>query len=228
MAKILVADDDGHIRDVIRFALERAGHDVREAKDGAEAESLLHEESFDLALLDIMMPEKNGFDLVRDYRKDNDLPVIFVSSRDDELDMVLGLELGGDDYIAKPFRPRELVARVGAVLRRVLPVSSPAEASLSFAGIRLDLGEHRAFVHEQEVVLTVTEFAMLKVLVERKGRVVRRSDMVESAYGDAYALSERTVDSHIRRLRKKIAEVDSGIIETVYGVGYRLLAESDK
>jgi two-component system OmpR family response regulator len=225
MAEILVVDDDGHIREVVRFALERAGHKVGEAADGRAALQAVSQRSPDLIVLDIVMPEADGLATCRELRKHSRVPIIFLSSRDEELDRVLGLELGGDDYISKPFSPRELVARVAAVLRRLQPDASStlSEAKpLASGALRLDLVKHRCHVHERELVLTVTEFELLRVLLAAPGRVFERAQLISLAYGDDHHVTERTVDSHVRRLRKKLADLGADPIETVYGVGYRL------
>ncbi len=225
MAQILVVDDDGHIREVVRFALEQAGHTVREAADGKAAWQAFEARPCDLVVLDIVMPEEDGLEVCRRIRGHSQVPVIFLSSRDDELDRVLGLELGADDYLTKPFSPRELVARVKAVLRR--SQANPAETTegpqrLRHGALDMDLGRHRCVWGEQEVVLTVTEFALLQSLVQRPGMVFTRDQLVDRAYGQGHVITERTVDSHVRRIRKKFAALDADPIETVYGLGYRL------
>jgi two-component system, OmpR family, response regulator len=229
MAEILVVDDDGHIREVVRFALTQAGHHVREAADGRAALRAVGERAPDLVVLDIVMPEADGLAICREIRKRSRLPIIFLSSRDEELDRVLGLELGGDDYISKPFSPRELVARVAAVLRRTSgPDAADGAASkvLTCGDLSLDLERHRCHIRAQELVLTVTEFELLRVLLEAPGRALSRSQLIAAAYGGDHHVTERTVDSHVRRLRKKLADAGVDPIETVYGVGYRL-QESD-
>jgi len=223
MPDILVVDDDAHLREVVRFALEKAGHQVREARDGAAALRAVDERAPDLIVLDIVMPEQDGLSVCRELRTRSRLPIIFVSSRDEELDRVLGLELGGDDYIGKPFSPRELVARVAAVLRRAQGASPGEQADVLVHGsLQLDPTRHRCTCAGQELVLTVTEFALLAALLAAPGRVLARAQLVERAYGAAHYITDRTVDSHIRRLRKKLADAGVDPIETVYGVGYRL------
>jgi two-component system OmpR family response regulator len=221
MASILVVDDDGHIRQVVRYALERAGHTVREAKDGAEALREVERDPPELLVLDILMPEDDGLEVCKQLRKKARLPIIFLSSRDDELDRVIGLELGADDYVTKPFSPRELVARVAAVLRRALP-SDGQEKLLAHGALVMDGTRHRCTCHGTEVTLTVVEFALLETLLSAPGRVFERAQIVSQAYGHGHYITERTVDSHIRRVRKKLAEAGADPIETVYGVGYRL------
>jgi two-component system OmpR family response regulator len=222
-AHVLVVDDDGHIREVMRFALEKAGYRVTEAPDGTRAFELITKQQFDLVVLDIVMPEDDGLTLCRKIRAQSRLPIIFVSSRDDELDRVLGLELGADDYLTKPFSPRELAARVGAVLRRTQPPPEPVtpRAALVRGPVVLDVVRHTCEVNGRELSLTVTEFELLRALLESPGRVLSRTQLVELAYGSGHYISDRTVDSHVRRLRAKLAEAAS-LIETVYGVGYRL------
>jgi two-component system OmpR family response regulator len=223
-AHVLVVDDDGHIREVMRFALEKAGYRVSEAPDGSRAFELLKQGAFDLVVLDIVMPEDDGLTLCRKIRStESRLPIIFVSSRDEELDRVLGLELGADDYLTKPFSPRELAARVAAVLRRTQSGAAPpaARPPLVRGPVQLDVTGHTCHVNGRQLSLTVTEFELLRALLESPGRVLSRAQLVELAYGPGHFISDRTVDSHMRRLRAKLAE-GAALIETVYGVGYRL------
>lgn len=228
MAEILVVDDDGHIREVVRFALERAGHNVREAGNGRVALRAVSERMPDLIVLDIVMPEEDGLATCREIRRHSRVPIIFVSSRDDELDTVLGLELGGDDYVSKPFSPRELVARVSAVLRRTAAAPEHAETGVVRVGsLQLDLERHRCELNGRELVLTVTEFELLRALMSAPGRVLSRTQLIERAYDGDHHVTERTVDSHVRRLRKKLADAGADPIETVYGVGYRLRESGD-
>ncbi len=227
MSCILVADDDGHIREVIRFTLQQAGHQVVEARDGQEAYRRVAAGGIDLCILDILMPEADGLDTCRRIRAHSRIPIIFVSSRDEELDRVLGLELGADDYLVKPFSPRELSARVKAVLRRLQPEppasGPPAPSELLRRGpLEMDLGRHRCSWAGKEVILTVTEFALLQSLLATPGRVYSRGELVDRAYGHGHVITERTVDSHVRRIRQKLAALAADPIETVYGLGYRL------
>ena len=224
MAKILVADDDGHIREIVRFALEQAGHAVVEAADGNAALAAFAN-SIDLVILDILMPELDGLEVCRRLRTHSRVPIIFLSSRDEELDRVLGLELGADDYVTKPFSPRELVARVRAVLRRLQDAPAPEPSIRTYGAINMDLGRHRCSFHGQEIVLTVTEFALLVTLLVAPGQVFARDELVARAYGDGHVITERTVDSHIRRIRQKLDAIAPSPIETVYGLGYRLREE---
>jgi len=221
-AHILVVDDDPHIREVMRFALTKAGYRVSEAADGSAAYALIQAEPPALVVLDIVMPEDDGLALCRKIRAESRLPIIFVSSRDEELDRVLGLELGADDYLTKPFSPRELAARVAAVLRRTEPRMASGEGEVLVRGpVRLDVTRHRCQVGDRELGLTVTEFELLRALLSAPGRVLSRAQLVELAYGPGHFISDRTVDSHVRRLRAKLGEAAT-LVETVYGVGYRL------
>lgn len=223
VAKILIADDDGHIREVVRFALAQAGHEVREAKDGAQALMLATENDYDVIVLDVVMPEADGLEVCRKLRAHKTTPIVFLSSKDEELDRVLGLELGADDYLTKPFSPRELVARVKAVLRRTTqPVVSTPDAELRRGPLSLDKARHACSWNGTAVVLTVTEFALLWTLAKTPGRVFSRQELVDRAYGDDHVITERTVDSHIRRVRQKIDKLGGAPIETIYGLGYRL------
>lgn len=230
MARILIVDDDGHIREVVRFAVEQAGHTGLEARDGEEAWRLFQAGGIDLVLLDVLMPEADGLEVCRRIRATSRVPIIFVSSRDDVLDRVVGLELGGDDYMAKPFSPRELLARIKAVLRRQeggAVAGSEAPRQRAHGVLCIDLDRHRCTFRDREVVLTVTEFALLEALLAAPGRVLSRGDLVDRAYGDGHAITDRTVDSHLRRVRSKLAAAGGtgDLIETVYGVGYRLCEE---
>lgn len=224
MTRILVVDDDPHLREVLRYALVREGHVVREAVHGADALRLLAMEAADLIILDVVMPELDGIETCRAIRRTSNTPIVFLSSRDEELDRVLGLEMGGDDYLTKPFSTRELVARVKAVLRRGRPEVREADepAILKAGRIRMDPAEHRVTVDEREIVLTVTEFSLLRVLMARPGRVYTRDELTDRAYGEGHHVSERTLDSHIRRVRQKFRDEGLDPVETVHGLGYRL------
>lgn len=222
MANILVVDDDGHIREVVRFALEQAGHEVNEAADGEAALATFAAEPADLVVLDIVMPGEDGLTVCKTIRKDSEVPIIFLSSRDEELDRILGLELGADDYMTKPFSPRELVARVKVILRRVEKTEPEASEVVEQGPLRMDVGRHKCTWDQQEITLTVTEFALLHCLASGPGKVFSREELVSKAYGHGHFITDRTVDSHIRRIRKKLGTLEADPIETVYGLGYRL------
>ncbi len=224
---ILVVDDDPHLREVVCFALEQAGFRVEQAENGREGLARVQRAVPALIVLDIMMPEMDGLELCREVRRAHEVPIVFLSSRDDEVDRILGLELGGDDYIAKPFSPRELVARIKAVLRRARPrvavPASPSAASqvLQRGPLRMELELWRARWNGHEVVLTVTEFELLAALLRAPGKVFTRDELMTRVYEDA-VVSDRTIDSHVRRIRQKFAAVGGDVVQTVHGLGYRL------
>ena len=226
MPKVLVVDDDPHIRNVIRFALARDGFEVAEACDGAAALAAVAQARPDLVVLDVAMPELDGTEVCRRLRRTTDLPVIFLSSRGEELDRILGLELGADDYVTKPFSPRELVARVRAVLRRhqgpaQRPEPPPAAAAITRGRLRLDPARFEADWAGRPLGLTVTEFAILRAMAAHPGRVFGREALMDLAYPDRRVVSDRTIDSHVRHLRAKLAAAGGEPIETVHGLGYR-------
>ncbi|MBZ4421846.1 response regulator transcription factor [Myxococcus sp. RHSTA-1-4] len=225
---VLVVDDDPHLREIVRFALEQGGFRVEEAADGRAALEKVERSVPALIVLDIMMPELDGLGVCREVRRKHELPIVFLSSRDDEVDRILGLELGGDDYLTKPFSPRELVARVKAVLRRARPSPAPspepgpATSRMQARGpLRMDSERWRAWWGEHEVVLTVTEFQLLATLLRVPGKVFTRDELMTRVYDDV-VVSDRTIDSHIRRVRQKFAAAGGEVIETVHGLGYRL------
>jgi len=221
---ILVADDDAHIREVISFALEKAGMKVTLASDGRDALNRFSA-AIDLIVLDINMPELDGLDVCRELRKSSDIPILFLSSRDDEIDRILGLEIGGDDYVTKPFSPRELVARINVILKRRVIASRPMPTSqqLEYGKLRLSLEQHTVSWDGVMVNLTATEFAMLLLLANQPTRVFNRDSIMAKAYENHVYVSDRTIDSHIRHIRQKFTEAGCpGIIETVHGVGYKL------
>jgi len=222
VAHVLVVDDDSHIREVVRFALEKAGYRVDEAADGAAALTAFDARPYDAVILDIIMPEQDGIEVCRRLRESSEVPILFLSSRDEEIDRVLGLEIGADDYVTKPFSPRELVARIKALLRRTRPRKEPATERLERGELSMDTERHQCFWGTTEIVLTVTEFALLRTLLRTPGKVFTRDELVDRAYGHGHVITERTVDSHIRRIRKKLKELGADPIETVYGMGYKL------
>jgi two-component system OmpR family response regulator len=226
---ILLVDDDPKLREVVGYALGREGYAVCEARHGGDALALLANRRFDLLVVDVSMPEVDGFEFVRRLRSaDRETPVLFLSARSDEIDRILGLELGGDDYVTKPFSTRELVTRVKVILRRITRGASPelAEASeLRVGELRLSPETHRSWWREHEIVLTATEFRLLETLMGRPGRVYSREELSELAYPDSRHVSGRTLDSHIRRVRAKFRDHGVDPVETVHGVGYRLREE---
>lgn len=222
--RVLIVDDDPRLREVVRYALSREGYDVTEARDGAEALQLFERARPDLVVLDVVMPEMDGIEVCRRLRQSSRVPIVFLSSRGDEVDKVLGLELGGDDYVTKPFSPRELVSRVKAVLRRVEPTHEEADDGdvLVVGAIRLDPAEVRVTAAGAELKLTATEFRLLQVLMARPGRVYSRDELMDRGYDGSHFVSGRTLDSHIRRIRQKFRDADLDPIETVHGMGFRM------
>lgn len=223
MASLLVIDDDAHLREVARFALVRAGHTVELAANGLIAQERLARGGIELVVLDVLMPELDGFALCRRLRASSpSLPIIFLSSRGEEADRVLGLDLGADDYLAKPFSPRELVARVAAVLRRVHADTVPAgRPVLALGPVEIDRDRHELRVAGAPLAATATELRLLATLVSHRGRVLSRGQLIAAVYGGDHHVSERTVDTHVRNLRAKLAAAEADVIETVHGVGYR-------
>lgn len=228
--RILVVDDDKQIVRLIQAYLEQAGYQVLTAGDGELALQIIRRDRPDLVVLDLMLPDKDGWEVTRRVRRDEHLahlPIIMLTARVEDTDKIVGLEVGADDYITKPFNPREVVARVRAVLRRTTggPIQSQV---LQVAGLRMDLERHQVTFNGEGIELTPTEFDLLKLLLEQPGRAFTRLELIEKGLGYSYAGLERTVDSHIKNLRRKIG-VDSSqstYIETVYGVGYRLRGEA--
>jgi two-component system OmpR family response regulator len=223
MARILVVDDDPAIREVVGFALGRAGFETVEAADGKAALERFVASPPDLVVLDVLMPGLDGIEVCRELRRQGTVPILFLSSKDDEVDRIVGLEIGGDDYLVKPFSPRELVARVRALLRRAASPPPPATGTMLRHGrLTLDLEQVRAAWDGQEVALTATEFGVLRTLMARAGKVYTRDNLMDGAYGVDKVVSDRTIDSHVRRLRAKFAAIGAEPVETLHGFGYKL------
>ncbi len=228
MKTILVVDDEPKIAELARDYLEHAGFAVRTAGDGETALGLVRRERPDLVVLDLGLPGLDGLDVTRSIRRDTNLPIIMLTARDDELDKLVGLELGADDYLTKPFSPRELVARVRAVLRRVEAAAEPGGAEIVRAGeLTLDLPRMRVDLAGRAIDLTPTEFALLAALARQPGRIFTRSQLLDAVHGVAFESYERAVDTHIKNLRRKLEPDPRRPVHilTVYGVGYRLADE---
>jgi len=228
MANIALVDDDKNILASVTMLLEQEGYHVRAFADGASALTALTATPPDLAILDIKMPRMDGLELLRRLRQSADLPVIFLTSKDEEIDELMGLNAGADDYIRKPFSQRLLLERVRAVLRRADPHRSGAagegkKEALVRGKLALDPQRHECTWDNKPVRLTVTEFLILQALAQRPGFVKSRDSLMDAAYDDQVYVDDRTIDSHIKRLRKKFKVVDDDfeMIETLYGVGYR-------
>lgn len=223
---IALVDDDRNILTSVSMALEAEGFKTRTYTDGAEALRGLTTQPADLAVLDIKMPRMDGMELLQRLRKQSAIPVIFLTSKDDEVDELLGLRMGADDYIKKPFSQKLLIERIRALLRRLdmaAEAETPAASVLTRGELVLDSARHVCSWKGQKVDLTVTEFLILKSLAQRPGHVKNRDQLIDAAYGEHIYVDDRTIDSHIKRLRKKFRETDPDFahIETLYGVGYR-------
>lgn len=219
--QLLVVDDDPQIRAVLRIAFDQAGYGVTEAGDGQEGLAKARSGRFDLIVLDIGLPEMDGLALCRTLRATHDTPVLFLTAREDEIDRVLGFELGGDDYVTKPFSPRELVARVGAILKR--GVVQGGEPTLHRGVLRVDPARHLCLVDGTQVTLTGREMEILGHLMQHPDRISARPALTDALYGAGTSVSDRTLDSHLRNLRAKLADAGcSDAIETVHGIGIRM------
>jgi two-component system response regulator ChvI len=227
MATIALVDDDRNILTSISLALEAEGYDVRSFTDGVAALAEFGRNPPDLAVLDIKMPRLDGMELLRRLRLKSDLPVIFLTSKDEEIDEVLGLRMGADDYMRKPFSQRLLIERIRAVLRRREAAAEGEreedDRTIEKGPLKMDPVRHATLWQDQPVTLTVTEFLILKALASRPGVVKSRDQLMDVAYDDEVYVDDRTIDSHIKRIRKKFRAVDSEFnhIETLYGVGYK-------
>ncbi len=222
--RILAVDDDLHIREVIRVALRKAGMTVTEARDGREGLARFAADKPDLIILDIGMPELDGLEVCRQIRKSSNVPILFLTARDDEIDRVLGLEIGGDDYVTKPFSPRELVARVNVILRRVTVRDMDEKpVALAQGALSIDPAQHVAAFAGAPLRLTAIEFGILKAFLNRPTAVFSREQIMSAAYQLNIQVSDRTIDSHIRNIRAKLAAVAcDNVIETIHGVGFKL------
>jgi len=221
--QILIVEDEKPIRDMIAFGLRRAGFDVREAEDCAAARASIADLRPDLMLVDWMLPDQSGLELTRAVKRNKDtadLPVILLTARAEEQDKVAGLEGGADDYVTKPFSPRELLARIQAVLRRATPAG--AGEAIEAGSLRIDTASHRVTVGEQTVPLGPTEYRLLQFFMEHPERVYGRGQLLDRVWGGNVYVEERTVDVHIRRLRKALEPFGcEGLVQTVRGAGYR-------
>ncbi len=224
--EILIVEDDPSILEVVVFAMEKAGHNVLTAKDGEVGLAQFVAHQPDLIILDVGLPSMDGLDVCRQIRRTSDVPILFLSARDEEIDRILGLEIGGDDYVTKPFSPRELSARVSNILRREHKTPKQAENLLTHGTLVLNIENHKAELSGEVLGLTATEFSILKTIMQRPTAVLSRAQLLDSAHKGLH-VSDRTIDSHIRNLRSKLkAAGGSDVIETVYGVGFRL-AQND-
>jgi DNA-binding response OmpR family regulator len=223
MKKILVVDDEKKIVEIVKAYLERDGYQVLAAYDGKAALEIARQHRPDLLILDLMLPEISGLDVCRALRKESDIPIIMLTAKDEVTDKIIGLEMGADDYVTKPFDPKELLSRVRAILRRAEGKNNQ-KVTLNVTDLRVDTEKRQVHRNELAIELTPIEFDLLRVMAENPGRVYSRMQLLDKIQGDAYEGYERTIDSHIKNLRKKI-EVDPEhprYIITVYGVGYKM------
>ncbi len=223
MKRVLVIDDDERIRDLLAEYLDARGLSVETAADGEEGLARLRGSGFDLVVLDVMMPGPDGFEVCRRLRAFSDLPVIMLTARGDDFDRIVGLELGADDYVAKPFNPRELLARINAVLRRTEGTTSSTR--LSAGPLVIDTDRRTVELDGALIDLTTTEFELLRTLVANAGRVIPRERLMELARGSEYAAFDRSVDVHVSNIRRKLADGERRFVKTVRGVGYTVPAD---
>lgn len=218
--RVLIVDDDAHIRDVIRFALEEAGLETEDAANGNQALISMSKSAADLVVLDIGMPEMDGFQTCKEIRKSSNVPILFLTARNDEIDRVLAFELGGDDYLSKPFSPRELVLRVQAILKR----GKAASVSKVMVGdLTLEEDKHLAILKGTRLELTAREFTLLNVLAKHPDQVFPKARVMAHVYGETVFVADRTLDSHVRNLRAKARSLGcEDIVATVHGVGLKL------
>lgn len=221
MGPILVVDDEESVREVVKLYLAKEGFQVETAGDGEEALIKIKETRPQLIVLDLMLPKKDGWEVCREVRKELAIPIVMLTARGEELDRILGLELGADDYLCKPFSPRELVARIRAVLRRTGNTEIPSREVLTFPGLTIDYSAHKVKVNSREVDLTPKEFELLWFLARNSKRLFTREQLLEKIWGYEYLGDSRTVDTHIRRLREKLDEPCSRYLVTVWRVGYK-------
>lgn len=229
--KILIVDDEENIRELIKFNLENVGYKVLCADNGIDALNIVKNERPHLVLLDLMLPKMDGYDVCKEIRRDKMIsttPIIMITAKSEELDKILGLELGADDYITKPFSIRELMARSKAVLRRTM--IQPVEKLYSFGDVSIDFEKHEIMKNGSKVDLTLKEFELLETLIKNKGRVLTRDFLLDKIWGYEYIGETRTVDVHIRHLRRKIENDDKipKYIETIRGIGYRFNDNSER
>lgn len=226
--KILVVDDEKKIVEIVKAYLEKEGFKVIVAYNGKAAIDLARSRAPDLIILDLMLPEVSGWDVCRTLRAESNVPIIMLTARDEDTDKIVGLELGADDYVTKPFNPKELVSRVEAVLRRA-EGTSISKKVIEFTDLSIDLEKHEVRRSDKLLELTPTEFELLKVLAESPGRVYSRMQLLDRVQGDAYEGYERTIDSHVKNLRSKVeADPDQPkYVITVRGIGYKFGGDAD-
>lgn len=221
--RILLVDDEDKILSMIENYMNQEGYETSRAENGREALEVFRRQSFDLIVLDLMLPEISGLEVCKEIRRTSDVPIIILTAKSDEIDKLLGLELGADDYISKPFSLRELSARIKAVLRRSKGFVPGGNSSMVIANLRLEPARFELYVDDSLVSLTPTEFKLIFALLEHPGQVFSRLQLLERAYGDMYEGYERSIDTHISNLRRKLEKAGSRLsIKAVYGIGYKV------
>lgn len=230
--QILVVDDEWNMRNLLRIYLDKNGIEVKEAKNGTEAIELINSNPFDLVILDVMMPDMDGWEVCSKIRETYNIPILMLTARTETRDKVQGLNLGADDYLTKPFDPEELLARVNALLRRarISKESTNESTMISFPGVRIDPDGRQIFIQEQEVIFTPKEFDILYLLATHHNQVFSREHIVSHVWGEDYYGDERTVDTHIKSIRGKIKEAGLSYnpIKTVWGIGYKFLGTDEQ
>lgn len=217
--KLLIVDDEEDIRDLVKAYLEKEGYQVFEAENGIEALKLVRTLDFLIIILDIMLPEKSGLEVLSTIRQESDVYIIMLTARTEEVDKLVGLNMGADDYLTKPFSPRELVARVNAAVRRLRSAAQSSDQPVyKYAHLRMDVAAHKAWFEDKLLELTAIEFDLLRVLMAHPGQVMTRAQLLEKVWGTDYFSDTRVVDVHIGHIRKKL---EDKFIETIWGVGYR-------
>ena len=219
MSKLLVVDDEERIRSIIRKYGEFEGHEIDEAGDGMEAIRICQNHTYDLIIMDIMMPNLDGFSACKEIRKITDIPVIMLSARGEEYDRIHGFELGIDDYVVKPFSPKELMMRVSAILNRYHKDQNTNREVYEQAGLKIDFTGRKVFIHQKEIDLSPKEYELLLYFIKNKGIAISREQVLSKVWDENYFGSDRVVDDTLRRLRKKMPDLN---IKTIYGFGYRL------
>jgi two-component system response regulator RegX3 len=224
MTKILVVEDEAGMRDPLVYLLRTEGYEVIEAEDGELAVTLFQKEGADLVLLDLMLPKLNGKDVCKAIRSTSDVPIIMLTAKDTEIDKVIGLEIGADDYVTKPYSKNELLARMKAVLRRNGGPRAAENGILEAGPIRMDIERHTVFFNDQKISMPLKEFELLELLLENRNRVLTRGQIIDSVWGSNYFGDTKTLDVHIKRLRAKIEKdpANPEFIQTVRGMGYKM------
>lgn len=225
--RILLVEDEKTLAKALKFNLEKEGFRVEVAFDGEEALNAMSGEEPDLVILDLMLPKIDGYEVCRSIRRSSDVPIIMLTARDEDIDKILGLELGADDYMTKPFNTRELLARIRAILRRTVQQAAAARSFIKVGDLQIDVIKRKVTVKGREVALTSREYNLLSLLASNPGKVYSREELLEEIWGDDYSGDVRTVDVHIRHLREKIEEfpAEPNIILTVWGAGYKFREE---